>query len=238
MNIVDYIIIGILILCIIKGYKTGLISSVINVIGILLVFIIAFYIKNPIADILFKNLPFINFGGIFKGISVANILFYEAIAYGFSIIVLAIIFAIVKKFSLFIDKIMKMTIFLNLPSNICAACVGFVEGLIYVFILLYIGSAINRFAPYVRDSKYGLTILEKTPVLSTVANDLIKSGTEIYDTILKNENNVNQANLESVDILMKYDILSYDVANKLVEDKKLDINGIEAVIEKYKGETK
>ena len=92
MNIVDYILIAILILSAIKGYKTGLIPSVVNVVGVILVFVIAFYIKNPIADMLFKNLPFLNFGGIFTGITVANILFYEAIAYGLSVIVLGIVF--------------------------------------------------------------------------------------------------------------------------------------------------
>ena len=35
---------------------------------------------------------------------------------------------------------------------------------------------------------------------------------------------------------MKYDILSYDSATKLVNDKKLNIYGVENIIENYRSE--
>ena len=237
MNIVDYILIAILILSAIKGYKTGLIPSIVNVVGIILVFVIAFYIKNPIADMLFKNLPFLNFGGIFTGITVANILFYEAIAYGLSVIVLGVIFTFIKRLSFFVNHLFKITIFLNLPSKIIGAIVGIGEGILYSFILLYIASVVNRLTPYVMESKYGMKVLNDTPIVSSVANNLVSSVNEIYDIILKNENNASKANLESVDVLMKYDILNYDTAKTLVEKNKLSIEGINDIIEKYKGET-
>ncbi len=236
MNIVDYILIAILILSAIKGYKTGLIPSVVNVVGVILVFVIAFYIKNPIADMLFKNLPFLNFGGIFTGITVANILFYEAIAYGLAVIVLGIVFTFIKRLSFFVNHLFQISIFLNLPSKIIGAIVGIGEGILYSFILLYIASVVNRLTPYVMESKYGMKILKETPIVSNVANNLVSSGNEIYDIILKNKNNVTQANLESVDVLMKYDILSYDTAKTLVEKNKLSIEGVNDIIEKYKGE--
>lgn len=79
MNIVDYIILIILILCALKGFKQGTIPSIINFIGTFLIFIIAFYLKQPISTLMYENLPFLNFAGIFKGVIAINILFYEVI---------------------------------------------------------------------------------------------------------------------------------------------------------------
>lgn len=236
MNIVDYIIIIILILSILKGFKDGLILTVVNFIGTFLVFVIAFYVKEPISILLYENLPFLSFGGIFKGVIGVNILFYEAIAYGLSIVLLGIVFGILKKFAVGLDKLVKVTIFLNLPSKIIGAIVGLLDGVLYCFILLFIASVVNTTAKYVNESKYAGIILNKIPIINSVTGDLISSGEEIYDTVLKNENDVKKANLETIDILMKYEVLSYDSANKLFKDNKLKINGIERVIEKYRGE--
>lgn len=234
MNIVDYIIIIILILSALKGFKDGLLPTAVNFIGTFLVFIIAFYLKQPISIFLYENLPFLNFAGIFKGVIAINILFYEAIAYGLAIVLLGIVFGIVKKISVGLNKIFSITLFLNLPSKIIGALIGTLEGLLFCFILLFIGSVVNTTTKYVNESKYSSIILTKIPILNSVTSDLINSGNEIYETVLKNENNVTQVNLETIDILMKYDILSYDSATKLINDKKLNINGVESVVEKYR----
>lgn len=234
MNIVDYIIIVILLLSALKGFKNGLLPTIVNFIGTFLVFIIAFYLKQPISIYLYENLPFLNFAGIFKGVIAINILFYEAIAYGLAIVLLGIVFGIVKKISVGINKIFSITFFLNLPSKVIGALIGVFEGVLFCFILLFIGSVINNTAKYVNESKYSSIILNKIPILNNVTGDLISSGNEIYEIVLKNENNVKQSNLETIDILMKYDILSYDSAIKLINDKKLNIDGVESIVEKYR----
>ena len=234
MNIVDYIILVILVLCALKGFKQGILPSIVNFVGVFLIFIIAFYVKQPISILLYENLPFLNFAGIFKGVIGINILFYEVIAYGLTIILLGIIFGIVKKISVGIQKLLNATILLNLPSKLVGAFIGAFEGILFCFILLYIGCVVNTTTEYVNDSKFSSIILEKTPIINSVTSDLNKSYNEIYDTILKNQNDNNKANLETIDILMKYDILSYDSATKLVNDKKLNIDGVEEVIEKYR----
>ena len=60
MNIVDYIILVILILSAVKGFRQGLIPSIVNFVGVFLVFIIAFYLKAPISSLLYQNLPFLS----------------------------------------------------------------------------------------------------------------------------------------------------------------------------------
>ena len=234
MNIVDYIIIVILVLCALKGFRQGLLPSIVNFIGTFLIFIIAFYLKQPISTLLYENLPFLNFAGIFKGVIGVNILFYEVIAYGLTIVLLAVIFGIVKRISIGLQKILNVTIFLNLPGKIVGALIGALEGVLFCFILLHISSVVNTTTEYVKTSKFSSIILTKVPIINSVTSNLNKSYNEIYDTIINNKNNVNKANLETIDILMKYDILSYESANKLYKDKKLNINGIENIIEKYR----
>ena len=236
MNIVDYIIIIILLLNAFKGFKDGLLPSLINLAGEFLIFILAFYLKQPISVYLYENLPFFNFGGIFKGVIAVNILFYEAIAYIVAVMGLSVVFAIIKKISRILEKVVRFTLFLNLPSRICGAVIGAINGLLICFFGLYIASTINTTTKYVNESKYSSIILNDIPIINSVTSDFINSVEEVYDTILKNENDVNKANLESVDILMKYDILSYDSANKLINDKKLNIDGVEAIVSKYKKE--
>lgn len=234
MNIVDYIIIIILVLCALKGFKQGMLPSIINFIGTFLIFIIAFYLKQPISTLMYENLPFLNFAGIFKGVIAVNILFYEVIAYGITILILGIIFGIVKKISVVFDKILNATIVLTLPNKIIGAIVGALEGILFAFILLCIASMVNTTTKYVNDSKYSGIILNNLPIINNVTGDLTNSFNEVYDTILHNENDTNKANLETIDILMKNKILSYESANKLVNDKKLNIKDVDKVIEKYR----
>lgn len=234
MNIVDYIIIIILVLCAFKGFKQGMLPSIVNFIGTFLVFIIAFYVKQPISTLMYENLPFFDFAGIFKGIIGVNILFYEVIAYGLTIVLLAIIFGIVKRISLVFNKILNATIVLTLPNKIIGAIIGIFEGVLFSFILLCIASNVNTTTKYVNESKYSGIILNNIPILNSVTSSLTDSSKEIYDTIINNENDKNKANLETIDILMKHNILSYESATKLVNDKKLNIDGVNQVIEKYR----
>ena len=234
LNIVDCIILVIIALCALKGFKQGLLPSIVNFVGVFLIFIIAFFIKQPISILLYENLPFLKFGGIFKGIIGINILFYEIIAYGLTIVLLSIIFTIVKKISVGLQNILNISLFLNLPSKIIGALIGALEGVLVCFIAIYICSIINVTSKYVNNSNFKSIILEKIPIINNVTKDLNNSYNEIYDVIINNKNDKNTANLETIDILMKYDILSYDSANKLVNEKKLNIKNVNNVIEKYR----
>ncbi len=234
MNVVDYIIIVILILSALKGFKEGLLPTIVNLVGTFLVFVIAFYLKQPISTLLYENLPFLNFAGIFKGVIAINILFYEAIAYGLTIVLLGIVFGIIKKVSVGLNKVLSITLFLNLPSKLIGAVIGVLEGVLFCFILLFVGSVVNTTTKYVNESKYSSIILNEIPILNNVTSNLINSGEEIYEVVLNNGNNTLKANLETIDILMKYEILSYESATKLIEDEKLNIVGIENVVEKYR----
>ena len=92
MNVVDVIIIVLLILGGVAGFKAGVIKKLTDFIGMFVVIILAFYLKNYISVIMYENLPFFNFFGLINGIDVLNILLYEVIA--FLVIFIALLFVL------------------------------------------------------------------------------------------------------------------------------------------------
>ena len=81
MSIVDILIIIFILVGGSAGFKNGFTKSVVKFLGIFVVLILSFILKNPISLILMKIGPFIPFGGIIKGVTVLNILLYEVISF-------------------------------------------------------------------------------------------------------------------------------------------------------------
>lgn len=81
MNIIDAIIILFVLLIGVIGWHNGFIKTVVSAIGIIIVFSLAFILKNPIAEWLSLNLPFFNFWGAFKGVTILNVIIYQVIAF-------------------------------------------------------------------------------------------------------------------------------------------------------------
>ena len=78
MNVIDVAVV-LLILCAgVVGLKRGVFKELVMTVGLLIVYILAFKLKDPIANWLSLNLPFFNFGGDFYGATALNILLYQA----------------------------------------------------------------------------------------------------------------------------------------------------------------
>ena len=236
MGILDYIIVILLIICALVGFKKGLISSLVSFLGIIVVILIAFFLKNPISSILYNNLPFFNFMGSFKGMTVLNILIYEAISYFATISVLIIILKVAVALSGVLDKFVNATVVLTLPNKLAGAFVGLIEGFILSFALIFTLSLISPFSSLYKKSNYADIVLSKTPLLGSIAKDTYNSVNEIYEITLKNSNKEdrNQANLEGLDVLLKYEIITPDSASNLISNGKLKIEGANEVIDKYR----
>ncbi len=232
MNFIDIIILVIILFAGINGFRKGVINSVVTFVGTILVLIIAFYLKNPISTLLYTYLPFFKLGGIFKGITVFNILIYEAISYLLTISLLGIIFGVITKVTGIVSKLVNSTIILGFPSKILGAVVGFLEGFILAFILVFIFSLISSTSSKVLDSKYGNKLLLNAPFLSSVIEDTYKGISEVY-SIAKSNLDKEEANAESLDVLLKYEILSVNSARKLDDSDKLNIKGASIIIDKY-----
>lgn len=240
MNIVDVIIILIIIISGVIGYKKGFTSAVVSCIGIFAVLILSFLLKNPVSMLLYEHLPFFKFGGLFKGVTALNIVLYEFIAFLLVLAILTIILRVIMMATNIFERLLKFTIILGIPSKLAGMVVGFIEGFIWVFIGLYIVSLPVFNLKEVDESKYRDPILKNTPILSALTKDTVRVIEEF--TGLKEEYEVtedsNEFNLKALDLFLKYDIITIESTEKLVEQEKLQIKGIEEVLNKYQTEGK
>lgn len=238
MNFIDVLILILIIFSGINGFRKGIINSIAVFLGTLLVFILAFYLKNPISELLYGYFPFFSLGGKFAGITAFNILIYEGISYIITISVLAILLKIFTKITGVVSSLVDSTLILGFPSKILGALVGLLQGYIIAFITVFILSLVTSTATKVNESNYGNMLLEKTPVLSNIVGDTYKSIKEVYDIVTQYQDDTDkdEANLQSLDVLLKYEILTVKSAEKLVETKKIITPKADEIISKYKGE--
>ncbi len=235
MNIVDILIIIIILLYIAKGISNGVLKELVTFIGRVAVIIIAFLIKNPLSVYLYENLPFFEFSGKFAGLSVLNIIIYEVIAFLFVATVLMLAYQLIVRLTNLAEWVLKMTFILEIPSKILGAVVGFVEGIIVVFVLLFVCMQFETARVYIDNSKFSSSILSETPILSNAISPIYNSWIDIRNIAedYKDSDNRERANLESFDILLKYKVLDTKNAQVLIDTGKLNIEGAQEVLNKY-----
>lgn len=237
MNIIDIGIILVILCFVIIGAKQGLIKSGVSLVGTIIIFAISYTFKEQIGNFLCKYLPFFEFSGNLEGLVSLNILIYQLV--GFIIIygILMSIYTIVMTISGLLQKLINMTILLKLPSSIGGAIVGFIEGYLLTFIILLLVMIPLHKTAIFKDSKITYSILYKTPIISKSTSDITKSVTEIYtlvDQVTNKKIDINEANLKSIDIMIKYKIITpHTVKQLVVLDKLKTVEGLEHVINRY-----
>ena len=235
MNIVDILIIVFILLGAFIGFRDGFTKALVNAIGVIVVTAIAYVLKNPVSEILMSFMPFFNFGGITS----LNIVLYEVIAFLLVFSVLMIILKIVAVTTGIFETFLKFTIVLGIPSKILGAVVGAIKNYILVFFALYVLS-LPTFASwsFINESSYREPILSRTPLLSMVAAQTVSVFDDFASLKDKYENsdNTNEFNLETIYIFLKYKVVTPKTVNSLIDNGKLDIDGIENVLNKYKEE--
>lgn len=237
MNIVDVVIILLILLCGVNGSKRGVFKQLVTTIGFVLVIVLAFYLKNPIAEFLSLHLPFFKFGGAFANVTSLNIILYQLISFILVVIFLEAVLSVLIKVTGVIEKILKFTIILGIPSKILGFIVGIVEGFIIVFLVLFFLRQPGFNLKIFDDSKLTDPILKSTPVLSQVGsgfvntfNDLYELGNDYYEQKMDE----NTLNLKSIDVMLKHKIITPDYVVKLIDNKKINLVGIDSIINKYR----
>ena len=237
MNILDIVIVLILIMSAIIGFKRGAIKEIVSLVGIIIVFIVAFAFKGVLGNVLCKWLPFFNFAGNLEGVTVLNILLYQLIAFLIIYSLLFSIYMIVIKISGVVQKLVHMTVILWLPSKIIGAVVAFITGYVMVFVVLLALLIPLKDTDMFKESKFANYVVYDTPILAGSAENISRSINEVYtlgEDLSKGDISKNEANLETMDILLKYKIVSPKTAKELVALDKLDgISGLDSVIQKY-----
>lgn len=234
MNIVDTIILLGLFLGAATGFVRGFFKQTVIFLGTILVVVLAFLIKNPLSTIMYQNLPFFKFGGL----TALNILVYEVIAFIIAVTILTLILAIIIKITGIIEKILKFTVILALPSKLLGMIVGIIQSIVIMYIILFIMSLPTLKMDLLKDSKYTNVILTKTPIISNITNDIVKSFNEIAElTKIKVDlKDVDNTNGKIVDVLLKNNIVTIGNVDNLVESKKISIDNYLELKDKYKEE--
>ena len=240
MTAIDIVIILLLIMFGVVGWKQGIIKEAVQLIGMIVILVIAFMFKGELGNIFCKWLPFFNFNGSpIEGMTTLNILLYQVLGFVIIFTVLYAIYTIILKLSGVFQKILDWTIILLIPSKIGGLIIGLLEGYILLFVLLLIITGLPAsYTSNFTNSNLVQTIVYNTPILSSASKDVTNSMKDIYvlvDEVAQKKITTNDANLKTVDIMLKYDLVTPKTVEQLVIlDKLKGVKGIDAVIAKYK----
>lgn len=225
MNVCDIIILIALAFGAVGGFKAGVIKKTADFVGMFIIVILAFYLKNYLSVIMYENLPFFNFWGFIKGLDAINILFYETLAFIIVFMALLFVLRVVLTVTGLIEKLLKVTIILSIPSKLLGIVVGVIEMYVYVFLILIVLTLPIFDLPYVRESKTANFIINNTPILSGISEDMINIYDDVYDVVInKNSKTDEQLNSDITKILIDNNVITKESARKLVERNKLHIN--------------
>ena len=225
MNVCDIIILIALAFGAVGGFKAGVIKKTADFVGMFIIVNLAFYLKNYLSVIMYENLPFFNFWGFIKGLDAINILFYETLAFIIVFMALLFVLRVVLTVTRLIEKLLKATIILSIPSKLLGIVVGVIEMYVYVFLILIVLTLPIFDLPYVRESKTANFIINNTPILSGISENMINIYDDVYDVVInKNNKTDEQLNSDITKILIDNNVITKESARKLVDKNKLHIN--------------
>lgn len=225
MNVVDFVIIILLVFGAIEGFKAGVIKKTTDFVGMFVIVVLAFSFKDKLSTIMYENLPFFSFGGFIKGIDAINILLYEIIAF---LIIFAFLLFLLKSLLVvtgLIEKILKATVILSIPSKILGIFVGILESYVYIFIVLVVVTLPIFKADFIRESKVAGFMLSDTPVLSSLSSEMIDIYGNVYNIVINRKDKSNEeVNTEITKFMIDKKVLSRESAKKLVDRNKLHLS--------------
>ena len=238
MTIVDAVVILFLLLGAVLGFKKGAIRSLVGLVGTIAVVVIAYYLKNPVADLLYNFVPFFDFSGNWQGLVTLNILLYESIAYVLVFVILYGLLSLILRLTGIIEKFLTMTIILGIPSKIIGAVLGFLEAVVFSFIILFVLLQFNGSHTFIKESTVAMSILDKTPLIGAMVNDTYDAIVEISDLQDKYKDSASkdEYNAEILGIMLRYHVVTPDTTRKLIDNGKLDFAGSEAVLNTFEEE--
>lgn len=233
VSIIDSIIIILLLLGAVVGFKAGVIKSAVSFLGTLLIIFFSFKLKNPISELMYMHLPFFNFSGELAGVSVFNVLIYEGLAFLIVFAVLEVLLKIVVFASGILESILRLTIVFGLFSKILGLIFGFIEYYIIVFAGVFMLNCFSNTALLVSQSSLATNILNNTPVLTKYFEEPKKAIDEILQLSELYNDDKEAYNKSAFEILIKYNVISKEQATKLLEKDKIKISGAKDILDKY-----
>lgn len=240
MTAIDIVVLLLLVMFGVVGWKQGVIKEAVQFIGMIIILVISFIFKGELGNLFCKWLPFFNFNGSpIEGMTTLNILLYQILGFVIIFTVLYAIYNIILKISGIFQKLVNWTIILLIPSKIGGLILGLLEGYVLIFVILLIITGLPAsYTSNFTNSSLVKTIVYKTPILSSASKDVTNSMKDVYelvDEVAQKKITTNEANLKTVDVMLKYDLVTPKTVEQLVIlDKLKGIKGINKVIDKYK----
>ena len=236
VSLVDVIIILMILMGAIVGFKNGAIKEGTKFIGLFLVIVISFILKDKLMIILYENLPFFDFFGVIKGLDAINVLFYQLVSFLIVFALLMFVLKVILVVTGLIEWLLKLTIFLSIPSKILGLFVGMLEYYVYLFIILYILNMPIFGLTLVSESEVGSYMLEHTPILSDLVDDTVKAYSDVWN-VVKNRDNLSnmEANTYVLATLLDNKLITIESARKLVESNYITIED-KSILDKYNEE--
>lgn len=238
MNIIDIAIIFLILVMGVIGLKRGFFKQLVMSVGIVLIVVISFALKDPLANFLSVKFPFFSLSDIPSVSSIFNILFYQVISFIIIFGLLTILFNIILWVTNLFEKILKMTVILAIPSKILGFILGIIEGYILVFACSFLLTQPALNIDVVQESKLLPIIQNSTPGLSNIMNktsDSVKDIYELKEIYDKDENkSYEEFSYKALEIMLKNKVIKADYVEKLQNSGKLNIKNAQELIKKYK----
>lgn len=231
LNVIDAAIV-LLILCAgVIGLKRGFFKELVLTGGYFLVIVFSFILKNPLAEWLSMNLPFFNFTGSFRGMTVLNIVIYQLIAFVVIFGILMLVFNLVLSFTNVLEKVLNATIILGALSKALGFVLGLINGVVFVFLLCLVLSypAFNQ--GVIAESSLKTSILKRTPILNKVSGSLVSTMDDLGDLAIEyqNSNDKQELNRRSIQVMLDNKFIKVDYVQRLIDSGKLKVDGLEGI---------
>lgn len=229
--VVDVSIILILLMGAVVGFKRGIFKSAVMFIGAIVVIVLAYSLKNPVANLLYSFMPFFNFAGDFEGLTTLNLIIYEAIAFVIVYLLLMVLLRILIKVTGAFEKLLNFTIILGIPSKLLGALFGLVETFLFIFVALFLLNQIPATNSIVTSSSSASHILTASPILSNITKSYYEAFEEVISIKDQNMNDKEEYNRRCLEILIKYDIVDKNSVKELIANGKLNVSNAEEILE-------
>lgn len=224
MGIVDILIIIFILSFGILGSKRGFFKQTVTTVGSILVFVLAYYFKDGVANFLTFNLPFFNFKGEILGLTSLNIIMYQLIAFLLMVLIFSGILAVIIKITGIFEKILRLTIVLGIPSKILGFILGLVEGYVITYIILFILMLPIFKIDIIDNSSFARPILKSSPVISNIVGTTKDTCLSIYDLVndYSKDKDKDKFNKEAIRIMLSNNMITKSYVEELINKGKLD----------------
>lgn len=225
-SIVDIVIVILLISGFITGYKKGLIKQAISTIGLIVIVVLAFMLKNNLSLFLYKRVPFFTVG-LLKNYASLNILLYELLSFFILFVLFSIVLKIILKITGIVENIVtdEDGLFRTL-FKILGGILGVLESYISIFIILLVLSmpifSLN-FTKYIHKSNLKNFVLNNTILISNISEPIVKTIDSINKLEIQENIGSEEFNCKTLDIFKKNKVISNESLKYLEDSKKLEI---------------